>query len=110
LVLDAYILRSVALAGWAASFTDCAVCGTPGPHMAFSLPGGGSLCPRCRVPGCATPRPATLSLLGALQCGDWPTALASDERTRNEGSGLVAAYLQWHLERGLKSLPLVERA
>ncbi|MCW2577231.1 MAG: hypothetical protein JWR66_3261, partial [Modestobacter sp.] len=26
-----------------------------------------------------------------------------------EGSGLVAALLQWHLERGLRSLPLVDR-
>ena len=28
---------------------------------------------------------------------------------RREASGLVAALLQWHLERGLRSLPLVER-
>jgi DNA repair protein RecO (recombination protein O) len=34
---------------------------------------------------------------------------ASDPRTRREGNGLVAAYLQWHLERGLRSLPMVER-
>jgi DNA repair protein RecO (recombination protein O) len=33
----------------------------------------------------------------------------SDVRHRREGSGLVAAYLQWHLERGLRSLPMVER-
>ena len=26
-----------------------------------------------------------------------------------EASGLVAAHLQWHLERGLRSLPLVDR-
>lgn len=110
LVLDAFILRSLALAGWAASFSDCAVCGASGPHLAFSLPGGGSLCRDCRVPGSATPRPVALELLGALQSGDWPTALGSDDRTRREASGLVAAYLQWHIERGLKSLPLVERA
>ena len=28
---------------------------------------------------------------------------------RREASGLVAALLQWHIERGLKSLPLVDR-
>lgn len=109
LVLDSFILRSLGVAGWAASFCDCAACGQPGPHRAFSLPGGGSLCPDCRVPGCATPRPATLELLGSLQAGQWGTATHSDERTRREASGLVAAYLQWHIERGLKSLPLVER-
>lgn len=109
LVLDAFLVRSLATAGWAASFDACARCGAPGPHRAFSLPGGGSLCPECRVPGSATPRPATLELLGALLSGDWDTAAASDERSRREASGLVAAYLQWHLERALKSLPLVER-
>jgi DNA repair protein RecO (recombination protein O) len=110
LVLDAYLVRSLAVAGWAASFDDCARCGAAGPHRAFSLPGGGALCPDCRVPGSATPRPATLALLGALLSGDWDRADASDDRSRREASGLVAAYLQWHLERQLKSLPLVERA
>ena len=27
---------------------------------------------------------------------------------RREASGVVAAHLQWHLERGLRSLALVE--
>jgi len=49
-------------------------------------------------------------LLRALLTGDWPQAHDSEDRTRREGSGLVAAHLQWHLERGLRSLPLVERA
>ena len=36
-------------------------------------------------------------------------AVASQGINRREGSGLVAALLQWHLERGLRSLPLVDR-
>ncbi len=109
LILDAYLVRSLAVAGWAASFDGCARCGAPGPHRAFSLPGGGALCLSCRVPGSASPNPATLQLLGALLSGDWAIADASEERTRREASGLVAAYLQWHLERQLRSLRLVER-
>jgi DNA repair protein RecO (recombination protein O) len=34
---------------------------------------------------------------------------AATSPTRRETSGLVAAHLQWHLERRLRSLPLVER-
>lgn len=109
LVLDAYLVRSLAIAGWAASFDACARCGEAGPHRSFSLAGGGALCADCRVPGSATPRPATMQLLGALLSGDWGIAEESDERSRREASGLVSAYLQWHLERQLKSLPLVER-
>jgi DNA repair protein RecO (recombination protein O) len=110
LVLDAFLLRSLSVAGWAPSFHDCAKCGAPGPHSAFSLPSGGSVCPDCRPPGSAAPAPQTLQLLAALLAGDWEIADASEVRHRREGSGLVAAFLQWHLERGLRSLRLVERA
>ena len=71
---------------------------------------GGALCSDCRVPGSATPAPETLLLLGALLSGDWTVADASEDRQRREASGLAAALVTWHLERGLRSLPLVERA
>ena len=48
--------------------------------------------------------------MGALLSADWDLADASERKHQREASGLVAAYLQWHLERGLRSLPLVERA
>ena len=70
---------------------------------------GGAVCSTCRVPGSASPAAETLTLLGALLAGDWATVAASDERHRREASGLVAAYLAWHLERGLRSLAYVER-
>jgi DNA repair protein RecO (recombination protein O) len=51
----------------------------------------------------------TLELMSNLVTGDWNNAVESDLRSRREASGLIAAYLQWHIERGLRSLPLVER-
>ncbi|MGN7248917.1 DNA repair protein RecO [Janibacter anophelis] len=109
LVLDAYLLRALAIAGWAPSFHDCAQCGDEGPHRAFHVASGGVLCRLCRVPGSSSPAPETLGLLAALLVGDWPTADASIERHRREGSGLTAAFLQWHLERGVLSLRHVDR-
>jgi DNA repair protein RecO (recombination protein O) len=47
--------------------------------------------------------------MAALNAGDWGTADASVAAIRRECSGLVAAHLQWHLERALRSLPLVDR-
>jgi DNA repair protein RecO (recombination protein O) len=67
------------------------------------------LCGSCRLPGAATPAAETVQLLGALLSGDWTTAEAVDDRYRKPASGVVAAYLQWHLERGLRSLAHVER-
>ena len=56
LVLDAFLLRAMTHAGWAPAITDCARCAAPGPAPAFSVAGGGAVCPRCRPPGSvATP-------------------------------------------------------
>jgi DNA repair protein RecO (recombination protein O) len=110
LVLDAFLVRAMASAGWEPALIDCARCGRAGPHRAFSVPAGGAVCPSCRPPGSAAPSQDALSLLVALLSGDWQSADASEPATRREASGLVAAHLQWHLERELRSLPLVERA
>lgn len=110
LVLDAFLLRSLSVAGWAPSFDACVRCGSEGPHPFFHVPSGGALCAQCRIPGSVSPSSESLVLLAALLSGDWATADASDDRHRREASGIVAAHLQWHLERGLRSLPLVQRA
>ena len=109
LVLDAFLLRAMAFAGWAPAVSECARCNEPGPHASFNVPAGGSVCPRCRPSGSASPAPETLTLLDALMHGIWPVADTASPAARREGSGLVAALLQWHLERQLRSLPLVER-
>lgn len=109
LVLDAYLLRGMSQAGWAPALIECAVCGSPGRHGAFSVPAGGSVCANCRPPGSAHPNPATLDLMAALTAGDWLVADAAEPSVRRECSGLVAAHLQWHMERALRSLPLVDR-
>ncbi|MGY2081538.1 DNA repair protein RecO [Modestobacter sp. SYSU DS0657] len=109
LVLDAFLLRAMSVAGWEPALGDCARCGEQGPHRHFSVPAGGTVCPACRPTGSAMPSPVTVELLEALLTGDWGRAEASQGINRREGSGLVAAMLQWHLERGLRSLPLVDR-
>ena len=108
-VLDSYLLRSLAVAGYAPSFTHCARCGDPGPHGWFAPSAGGALCADCRVPGSASPSAHTLEVMGALLAGDWPIVATADPRHLREASGLVAAFLHWHLERGLRSLEHVER-
>ncbi len=108
-VLDSYLLRSLAIAGYAPSFDHCVRCGDEGPHRWFHPASGGVLCVTCRVPGSASPAPETIRLLGALLAGDWDTVAVTEDRHLKEASGVVAAYLAWHLERGLRSLAYVDR-
>ncbi|MEZ5097489.1 MAG: DNA repair protein RecO [Nocardioides sp.] len=109
-VLDSYLLRSMAVAGYAPSFDHCARCGDPGPHRWLNPAAGGVLCADCRLPGSATPAAETVRVLGALLAGEWPIVEATEARHLKEASGIVAAYLAWHLERGLRSLVYVDRS
>jgi DNA repair protein RecO (recombination protein O) len=99
----------MAVAGWEPALRDCARCGAAGPHRYFSIPAGGAVCVECRPAGAATARPETLALLHALLTSDWTVADASLPQIRRDASGLAVAYLHWHLERALRSMPMVER-
>ncbi|BDI23050.1 DNA repair protein RecO [Herbiconiux sp. L3-i23] len=109
LTLDSYLLRALSIAGWAPSFSDCAVTGAPGPHSAFVVQLGGVVADEVAPPGTPRLKPEVVELLAALLTGDWSHAEDADERTRSQASGVVAAYTQWHLERGLRSLQHVDR-
>ncbi|MFV0435119.1 MAG: DNA repair protein RecO [Leucobacter sp.] len=104
LVRDGYLLRSMAIAGWTPGFEACVSCGEPGPHTAVAVQLGGAVCERCRPPGSPRLDPESIALLQALLTGDWDAALMSGERARGQAAGITAAYTQFHLERGLRSM------
>jgi len=86
------------------------VCGSEGPHLGFSITEGGAVCDNCRPPGASLPAPDSMELMGALLSGDWESADSAPTWARSEMMGLVSSYTQWHIERRLKSLQLLERS
>jgi DNA repair protein RecO (recombination protein O) len=133
LVLDAFLLRSLAVAGYAPALEECAICGVRAPSAAdddsapgpaagagrshwrlgsglrtFGVAAGGLVCKSCHTPGAATAATGTIDLMISLLRGEWEAADASERRHQVECSGLVAAYLQWHLEHSIRSLRHVE--
>jgi len=110
MVMDAYLLRAISSAGYAPNLVDCARCGASGPHEAFSPVMGGLVCRSCRPPGSAHIEPATIAYLVALVGGDWVATREVGPTTVRQGSGLVAAFLSWQLERGLRSLRHLDRS
>lgn len=107
-ILDSYLLRVMALSGWAPGLDACARCGAPGPHGAFVAQLGGMVCGDCAPVGAARVDDATFSLLRALIAGEWDIVDAASEGSTAAASGLIAAYTQWHLERGIRSLDHLE--
>ncbi|WP_280484278.1 DNA repair protein RecO C-terminal domain-containing protein, partial [Nocardia cyriacigeorgica] len=85
-------------------------CPTPAPPPPSPGGGGGGVGVHCRPPGAATPGPGVLDLMVALHRGEWDFVDTVPDATRRQASGLIAAHLQWHLERQLRTLPLIERS
>ncbi|WP_029145469.1 DNA repair protein RecO [Microbacterium luticocti] len=103
-ILDSYLLRAMAMSGWAPGLDDCARCGLPGPHDAFVAQLGGMVCGDCAPVGSVRVDLGTTRLLQSLIAGEWDRVDAATEAATAAASGLVAAYAQWHLERGIRSL------
>ncbi|MGO2684567.1 DNA repair protein RecO [Microbacterium sp.] len=103
-ILDSYLLRVMALSGWAPSLEDCARCGAPGPHRNFVVQLGGLVCVNCAPAGSPRVAESTLALLRSLIRGEWDAVDAAPASDTAAASGLVSAYTQFHLERGIRSL------
>ncbi|MGY4720169.1 DNA repair protein RecO [Naumannella cuiyingiana] len=106
-ILDSYLLRALAIAGYAPTFDACARCGQEGAHDSFSVQAGGSVCRVCRPPGSASLDAGVRAYLIALLTGDWPGTRDAAPGVRRSASGLVTAFLTWHVERRVRSLSQV---
>lgn len=106
LVVDSFLLQAMAHSGWELSLFNCAQCGAPGPHHAFHPAIGGAACHRCRPPGAAEVDPETLHHLWLLAHGRLSLPSATQLA---EGHCLVRAHVQWHLERTVNALTVMDQ-
>jgi DNA repair protein RecO (recombination protein O) len=110
-LLDAFLLKLMALEGYRPALAECAGCGRGVPLPSFSVARGGGLCARCRSGDESVLDAATMPLLAALLGDDLATAAttAPPPASRREAGALVKAFVEYHLERRLRSYPLVAR-
>ena len=110
-VAEAFLLRLLALSGFAPSLTACAVCGSADVAR-FSASQGGAVCGDCEERDSRKVDPATLAWLAGLQVGELADAGQDDppRERRNEARALLFGFSEYHLDRRLRSLPLMARA
>lgn len=106
-VVDAFLLRTVSLAGFRPHLRACASCGRPGPHDRFSIAAGGLVCETCRSGSAVHVDESTVPYLTHLLEEEWTSAVTSD--ARREASGLVRAYVEYHFDRPLRAWTHVPR-
>ena len=109
LVLDSFLIRSLAVSGWAPELQVCATCGAPGPHHALDIRAGGLVCTSCRRPGATAVRQAAIEHMIFLLAGDWENVTDAEETIQQEAGRLIWDTVTWHLERSVGSLHYVER-
>jgi len=105
MVADSYLIRLTSLAGFRPALTACAECGRT-EVTRFSIQQGGMVCDSCRTGGTIRVGEGTVPYLtGLLE----DVFVEPDEGARVEGSNLVRAYLEYHLDRPLRAWAHVPR-
>ncbi|WP_343956959.1 DNA repair protein RecO [Yaniella flava] len=109
LLLTSYLLRALTIAGWAPTFGQCSRCGAPGIHNWLSVSLGGVVCDDCAPPQTPYVTDDVVQLLAALLAGDWPHVEHAQPGQMRQVTSFVAEYLQYHLEKNLQSLSVMDQ-
>ena len=111
-VAESFMLKLLSLSGFHPSLTACAVCGAADPQL-FSPGMGGAVCPTCTEGGVAPVSRAALARLqqlAAVNLNDAGDVVETDVRIRKESRGLLYGFAEYHLERRMRSLPMLARS
>jgi DNA repair protein RecO (recombination protein O) len=110
-VAESFLLKLLSLSGFHPSLTACAVCGSTDPTL-FSSGQGGAVCSRCADPDAEPASIEALSHLQSLATADLAQAGASvpAERVRRQARAFLYGFVEYHLERRMRSLPMLTRS
>jgi DNA repair protein RecO (recombination protein O) len=107
-VAEAFLVRLLDLSGFGPSLSACAVCGRRPVHR-FAPSQGGAVCEDCRDRDARRVSPEALAWLAGLQTVDLEAAGAASPpgEVRAEARALLYGFAEYHIERRLRSLPLL---
>jgi DNA repair protein RecO (recombination protein O) len=108
LVVPAFFWKVLAAEGLRPELDICVRCGAVEPLVAFDLEEGGVLCRGCRQGSAISPD--AVALLRQILGGELNAALAVQQApASHEVSVLATRAMEHHLERGLRTVALLER-
>jgi DNA repair protein RecO (recombination protein O) len=110
-VAECFLLKLLSLSGFHPSLSACAVCGAPGPHGWFSAGQGGLVCGGCAENDAGSVAEPVVRWLDALarldvmSAGDMTPAID----VRREARAVLFGFVEYHLERRMRSFTLLAR-
>ena len=107
-LVTAYLLKAAEVVGVAPALEACAGCGRPEDLRRFSFAAGGVLCERCRTPGAYALRDGLTGYLAVVARADLGQLPAPDHSMSGEARGVARRFVEYHLERRLVSLAVLD--
>lgn len=107
-LITSYLLKLADVVGVAPSLTRCASCGRPDDLHRFSFGGGGSVCDRCSVDGAIRLRDGVTEYLATLAAAELMNLPPTDAAMSGEAMGVARRFVEYHLDRKLASLAVME--
>jgi len=107
-LITSFLLKLADVVGVAPSLLQCASCGRVENLHRFSFGGGGSICDRCRVDGTVKLRDGITEYLAALAGSELASLPPLDSALSSEAMGIARRFVEYHLDRKLISLAVME--
>jgi len=110
-VAESFLLKLLSASGFHPSLNACAACGAKEPEL-FSSGQGGAVCVRCAEHGAGPVSPDALALLAGSARTDLRAVghEVTDGPARREARAMLYGFVEYHLERRMRSLPLLARS
>lgn len=107
-LVTSFLLKLADVVGVAPALDACASCGRRERLERFSFGGGGVVCEACRGEGAVRLRQGLTGYLGGLAASDLAALPPADPSFSGEAMGIARRFLEYHLERRLASLAVLE--
>ena len=110
-VAESFLLKLLSLSGFHPALTACAVCGSADVRL-WSADPGGAVCAGCADAGAGPVSPEALTLLAQLASTDLSVVGGlerPDPRVATEARAMLVGFTEYHLERRMKSVPMLVR-
>jgi DNA repair protein RecO (recombination protein O) len=110
-VAESFLLKLLSASGFHPSLTACAVCGARNPEL-FASGQGGAVCTGCAEHGAGPVSAGALALLAGYAGADLTAVghAVMDGPERREARAMLYGFVEYYLERRMRSLPLLARS
>lgn len=107
-LITSFLLKLADVVGIAPSLQQCASCGRVDDLHRFSFAGGGAICDQCRTEGAVRLREGLTDYLADLANAEFAQISPVDDALSGDAMGIARRFVEYHLDRKLASLAVME--